>query len=193
MKSKLTIKDIAKLANVSITTTSRIINHKPDGYSEETREKVLSVIKKYGYMPNLIARSLVTNQTRLIGVLIPDIRNPFYAEISRGIEVAAYEKDINVMLFNSNLQSDKFKKQIMMCIERNVDGIIMVSQYLPVTESVNQLKKHEIPLVMIDTLEDKSKYNVVETDIYHGAFLATEYLIKLGHKNIAEQKAILVL
>lgn len=82
----ITIKDIAKKANVSITTVSRVLNQKTEGISKSTRKRVLEIIEELGYRPNSIARSMITKQTNTIGLIIPDIRNPFFPELVRGVE-----------------------------------------------------------------------------------------------------------
>ena len=120
------IKDVAKEAGVSIATVSRVLND-IDVVNEETKKKVLEAIKKLGYRPNIVARSLKTQRTRTIGILIPDISNQFYPEIVRGAEDVANIYGYNVMLCNSDFDTDKEKEYLRVLKEKMVDGVLYMS------------------------------------------------------------------
>ena len=94
---KITIKEIAKIAGVSTATVSKILNKKDKSISEPTRQRVLDIVKEHNYIPNTIARSLVTRQTKTIGLVIPDIANPFFPELARGAEDKANESGYNII------------------------------------------------------------------------------------------------
>lgn len=187
MQVAITIKDIARLANVSITTVSKVINNKDDSISEQTKNKILQIIKETNYQPNAIARSLVTKKTKTIGLIIPDITNPFFPEIARGAEDCANIYGYNIFLCNTDDNAEKENNYIAVLREKCVDGIIFTSSSIPKYEHIIDLIDSGIPVVMIDrSIEPKLK-NVygVFLDNYKGGYLATKYLIELGHRNIA--------
>ncbi|HEY8362023.1 MAG TPA: LacI family DNA-binding transcriptional regulator [Tissierellaceae bacterium] len=181
----VTIKDIAKLANVSIATVSRVINNKPGGVSEETRKRILELVKELGYQPNAIARSLVTKKTKTIGLIIPDISNPFFPDIARGVEDGAYMYGYNVFLCNTDDNLAKESEYINALKEKYVDGIIFTSSSIPKHEHMVALIKSGIPVVIIDRRIDFEDVYGVFVDNYEGGYIATKYLIDLGHRRIA--------
>ncbi|MFZ5967562.1 MAG: LacI family DNA-binding transcriptional regulator [Bacillota bacterium] len=176
----VTIKDIAKKTGVSYTTVSRALNGK-SGVNQATMKKVLAEAKKMGYKPNAIARGLVTKHTKTIGLVIPDITNPFFPTIASGVEEAASKHHYNVFLCNTNWDKDKELAYLKLLQERRVDGIIIkaasddeeIEQYL------------STPTVFIDSRPAGGKYSSVETDNFRGGYLATNHLIELGYKKIA--------
>ncbi|MGB9680444.1 MAG: LacI family DNA-binding transcriptional regulator [Thermoanaerobacteraceae bacterium] len=180
----VTIKDIAKLANVSITTVSRVINNKTEGVSEETRERILQLVKEYEYQPNAIARGLVTKKTKTLGLIIPDITNPFFPDIARGVEDSAHIYGYNVFLCNTDDNLDKESEYINALKEKYVDGIIFTSSSIPKQEHIKELIKTGIPIVIMDRrIESEDIYGVF-LDNYEGGYIATKHLIDLGHKKI---------
>src|SRR5512145_3023541 len=101
MKKRPTVGDVAKAANVSMMTVSRAINNKP-GLSDELRQRILNLAEEMEYRPNTFARGLATQQTTTVGLVVPDITNPFFAQIARGVEDAAFENQYNIFLVNTN-------------------------------------------------------------------------------------------
>ena len=184
MIKKATIEDVAKHSNVSIATVSRIINNKEEGYNEKTKKRVMDTIKNLNYSPDLLARSMITKKTNMIGVIIPDIRNPFYPSLSRGIEDIAQGLGMNILLLNSDLEDKKANSHIETCIKLKVDGIIITSQQLT-SVGLNCINQHKTPLLRLGSADGINEYNIVDTDLYLGGYIATEYLIKLGHTRIA--------
>ncbi|EIV99403.1 LacI family DNA-binding transcriptional regulator [Thermoanaerobacter siderophilus] len=180
----VTIKDIAKLANVSITTVSRVINNKSEGVSEETRNRILQLVKELGYQPNAIARGLVTKKTKTIGLIIPDISNPFFPDIARGVEDSAHIYGYNVFLCNTDDNLEKESEYINALKEKYVDGIIFTSSSIPKHEHITDLIKSGIPVVIMDRRIDSEDIYGVFLDNYEGGYIATKYLIDLGHKRI---------
>src|SRR5258708_7289012 len=122
--TRVTIVDIAREANVSPKTVSRVIRG-DDYVSRETLERVQKAIKELGYRPNRAARSLVSNQSSVIGIIIPDILNPFFPEVVRGIEDTALEQDYNILLFSTDARVDRERAAYHFMEENQVDGIIV--------------------------------------------------------------------
>lgn len=182
----ITIKDIAREANVTPTTVSNVINGNHSKVSEKTIHKVKAIIKKYNYTPNMNARSLVSNTSRIIGVIIPQpgedkikfLRNPFNAEILSGIEQMIKENNYYLMV-----RSVKGYSEITELLKNwAVDGIIILG--LSQDESLKLLSSSDIPVVFIDSyINNDSVMNVGLQDEL-GGFLATSYLIEKGHRNI---------
>ena len=124
-----TIKDVAKKANVSIATVSRILNDKP-GFSMKTKMKVLKVIEEIGYQPNAIARGLVSKRTQTIGVLMPTLLDMFAARILNGIDDYAHDIGSSVIVCNTDNNGQRTLKYLRVLAEKRVDGIIFMSEYL---------------------------------------------------------------
>lgn len=179
----VTIKDVAKKAGVGLGTVSRVLNNHPS-VSKETRKKVLDAIKELDYNPNAIARSLKIKSTKSIGVMIPDISSAFYSDIVRGIEDIANQYKYNIILLNTDLKREKEKESLIMLKEKKADGILFISNTIN-----DKLKKDfrsiNIPLVLVATKDENNEFYSVTIDNEKAAYIATEYLIKLGHKRIA--------
>lgn len=176
--------DVARRAKVSIATVSRVIN-KSDKVMPETRELVGRAMKELGYRPSRVARRLRQRGGRrnLLGLIIPDIQNPFFAEMARGAEDAAYANEFAVILCNSDddLKKEQFYLDVMQ--SESVDGIILP----PINEqdaAVLQLVASGLPIVTVDRSLAYSAMDKVEVDNRRGACEAVEHLIKLGHKRI---------
>jgi len=181
---KLTIKDIAKLAGVSTATISMVVNKKDERISVATREKVLRIIEENGYVPNRIASSMVTKSTKTIGLVIPDIANPFFPELARGVEDRANAAGYNVILCNSDNKLEKEDSYIEMLQEKMVDGIIFNASSRRIEVS-NVLKKVKLPVVTVDReilgLTNQGKITVNNEK---GAFEAVNHMRKNNYNNI---------
>lgn len=179
----VSIKDVAKEAGVSIATVSRVLND-IDVVNEETKKKVQEAIKKLGYRPNIVARSLKTQKSRTIGIIIPDISNQFYPEIVRGAEDVANIYNYNIMLCNTDLDIDKEMEYLRVLREKMVDGVIYMSNSLePVI--IELIKNLELPVVLVETTDKANTFPSVTIDNDKAAFEATTYLINKGNKKIA--------
>ena len=121
---KVTIKDLARMAGVSTATVSMVLNNKANHISDKTKDRIWELAKNHNYVPNILARSLVTKKSRTIGLVIPDITNPFFPEISRGAEDRANEGGYSVIICNSDDSPLKEERYVKMLIEKMVDGII---------------------------------------------------------------------
>lgn len=178
-----TIRDVAELAGVHPSTVSRVIND-DSRISEKTKNKVLLIIKKLGYTPNAIARGLKTKRTYTLGMLIPDITNPFFAEIARGVEDAANANGFNIILCNTD---DKLKKEriyLEILKGKRVDGLILGTAHIK-DKSILELENNNFPYILVSRNIEGLDKNCVIVDDVAGGIMATEYLIKLGHRRIA--------
>ncbi|HUL29860.1 MAG TPA: LacI family DNA-binding transcriptional regulator [Thermodesulfobacteriota bacterium] len=186
MDKKTTIKDIARKANVSHTTVSRALNDK-SRIKGETKEKILSIAKELNYRPDFIARSLVMRRTNTLGLVITTIANPFYTELSQGIETTAIRLGYNIILCSTNYHLSDEKKYIDMLQSKGVDGIIFTSAHMG-DANIVALAEEGFPMILVNrrTYDPavRNKVDYVGVDNIHGGFLAVEHLIKLGHKRI---------
>lgn len=177
-----TIKDVAKLAEVSISTVSRVINDsKP--VSPEARRRVLSAIDELAYKPNEIARSLVTKKSNLIGIIVDDIGNSYVAQIVRGIEEIARMYKYDIILCSSYGREETELRFIQLLMQKQVEGIIIVSEILntKIGESIN---KYNIPFVYLNRLYTVSNISTVTLDNEAATRMMVDYLYELGHENI---------
>ena len=183
MSRRVSIKDIAKIAGVSQSTVSRVIN-KPHEVSEELREKVMRVIKMFDYTPNSVARGLRKGSTKVIGVIIPDITNPFFPAIVRGIEDFLKNKDYSLILCNSDQDIEEEKKLLKLLYSKNVDGVIFTGsgEYNPEIEIFTD---KDIPLVFLDRIYNKKSSSYVIVDNVKGMFELMTYLVKCGYRSFA--------
>ena len=179
----ITLKIVAEKAEVSVNTASRAINNKPD-INEETKERVLKIAQDLGYVRNDTAVALRTKKTGTIGVVIADNRNPFYAEVLNGMEVAARKKNYHIILANTQRDYRKEEEAINLLLNKRVDGLLIA----PVQDRDDDIKKlieANIPFVIVGRDFNDIDLDAVYNDEVKGGFLATEYLIKKGHKKIA--------
>lgn len=178
-----TINDVAKKAGVSITTVSHVIND-TRFVSNELREKVNQAIIDVGYYPNQLARGLRSGVTATIGLMIPDNSNPFFAEISKIIETVGFENGYSVILCNSSGDLKKEAAYIETLMSHQIDGIILISVNSTL-ENLNRIKERNIPFVVVDRDFPQYDGDTVLVNNELGGYLATKYLIDLGHKKIA--------
>lgn len=178
----ISIKDVAKEAKVSIATVSRVLNG-IEVVNEETQKRVREAVEKLGYRPNIIARSLKTQRTRTIGILIPDISNSLYPEIVRGIEDVANIYNYNIILCNSDLNLDKEKEYIYVLKEKMVDGLLFMSNSLD-EDVLNILQKLNMKTVLIETTVDNKNIPNITIDNINAAKEGVNKLISNGRKKI---------
>ena len=188
MKSKITLKDIAKELNVSISTVSKALNDSHE-ISEELREKIKAFAKFYHYRPNSLALKLRNNKTMIIGVVIPEIVHHFFSEVISGVEKFANSRNYNVMICLSNESFEKEKLNIKMLANGSVDGLL-VSIAKETFEIGNfdhfkDLEDYNIPLVLFDRISEEIHCDKVIVDDTGGAYKATKHLIEVGCKRIA--------
>jgi len=180
--SHITLQDIAKKAGVTTTTISRALNNKPD-VSPKTKDRILRIAKNLGYTPNLLAKSLRSQKSKTIGVVLADISNPFFAAVAKGIEDAAHKRSYSIILCNTDEEYEKEEEVLQVLVEKRVDGLL-ITPVQKEYKDILRIKERRIPLVLIARHFDTIETNSVVSDDVLGGFLATEYLIKKGHKRI---------
>lgn len=179
----VTIYDVAREANVSMATVSRVVNGNPN-VKPSTRKKVLEVIERLGYRPNAVARGLASKKTTTVGVIIPDISSIFFAEMARGIEDIATMYKYNIILSNSDQNKEKELHLLNTMLAKQVDGILFMGGDVT-EEHVEQFKKSDVPIVLAATIEKNNIIPSVNIDYEQAAYDAVHMLIEKGHKRIA--------
>ncbi len=173
-----TIKDVAKEAGLTVTTVSRVLNNR--GYiSDDARERVRLAMQKLNYQPNEVARSLHKKSSKTIGVIVPHIRHPYFAEMISNIENIAYKKGYRILLCNSQEKEEKEKEYIEICTSNRVAGIILFSGLVDVDTFI----KMDIPVITMERYLDNGTASV-ECDNLEGGALAAQKLIDNGCKNL---------
>jgi LacI family transcriptional regulator len=177
-----TISEVAQKAGVSSTTVSHVINN-TRFVSDEKRKRVEQVIQELGYQPNALARSLRSGESYTIGLILPDSANPFFAEVGRSIEMAAFEAGYSVILCNTENDLEKEHIYMGVLIKRQIDGMIFVGTGEDF-DSYKALLDMHVRVVAMDRDYPDLEMDVVISDNLQGGRLATQYLISLGHKRI---------
>ncbi len=182
---KVTIDDIARIAHVSKATISRVLNDEK-GVGEETRNRIKSIIDEIGYKPNLLARGVATAKTKTIGVIIPDITNPFFPDLIKSIEGYYSNQGYTVLLCNTNSIPEQEMQAISTCIAKRVDGILLASSVEEPSEMHCLLKKYNMPCVLMDRGGQGFEADArVFVDNEYSVFMATSHLICNGNRRIA--------
>ena len=176
------IHDVARRANVSIATVSRVLNPGSHKVNAETAEKVRQAVKELDYRPNALARALQMKKTMTIGVIIPDISNHYYAEIVRGIQSVADREGYNIILQNTDRNQDQIVKSIYLLREKIVDGIIFSGGTINGYEPLSALKELRDRVVVIGRHD--VDFPAIMVDNIAGATIAVEHLIDTGHQRI---------
>ncbi|MGM9904222.1 LacI family transcriptional regulator [Enterococcus sp. 10A9_DIV0425] len=184
-KKKITIKDVAKHSGVSIATVSLILNGNEEKFNPSTVQKVLAAKEELGYQPDYFARQMVTKKTKTIGVLVPDITNPFFNTLMRGIEDCLYQQQFVTILCNANFNHQKEIDYLSELAHRGVDGFIIATSAVSTKTIHENLKKQGKPFIVLDQKKASGYSDAVLTDDYHGGYLAGSHLLNLGHKEIA--------
>lgn len=179
----VTIYDVAREANVSMATVSRVVNGNQN-VKPATRKKVLEVIERLEYRPNAVARGLASKKTTTVGVIIPDISNSLYAELARGIEDIATMYHYNIILSNSDQNEDKELSLLDTMYGKQVDGIVMMSEY--VSDNLREsMSNSPAPIVLAGSIDEAAKIASVNIDYVQASYEAIQLLIDNGHKRIA--------
>ena len=184
-KKRATVADVARLADVSMMTVSRAINHSP-GVSEETRARILKIAEEVGYRPSQIARGLATRRTTTIGLLVPDVSNPFFAQIARGAEDAAFEQGYSLFLINSAEDHRREQAALDALWQQEIDGAILCSARLSLDALRTYINRFPaVVLVNRDLYLQVSNTDTINVDDRQGARLAVEHLLEIGKRKIA--------
>lgn len=182
---KITIKDVAKQSGVSIATVSQILNGNEQKFSPKTVEKVLAAKAELNYEPDYFARRMIMKKSKTIGVLIPDITNPFFGTLVRGIEGILYRENFVTMLCNADLDTKKETDYLEELSRRGVDGFIIASSAIS-NQAINEtLRKKNLPYIVLDQKKAEGFSDAVLTDDFSGGKIAGEHLQQLGHKKVA--------
>ncbi|QMT18585.1 catabolite control protein A [Planococcus maritimus] len=179
----VTIYDVAREANVSMATVSRVVNGNQN-VKPATRKKVLKVIEELGYRPNAVARGLASKKTTTVGVILPDISNSSYSELARGIEDIATMYRYNIILSNSDQNPNKELQLLETMLGKQVDGIVFMSDVIS-DELRKEMERSPTPIVLAGSLDDTATIASVNIDYYAAAYEAVQKFIDSGHKKIA--------
>src|SRR6202795_5260672 len=178
------IYDVAKLSRVSVFTVSAVVNHKSH-VGEKLRKRVEAAIRKLNYRPNLIARSLANQRTHTIGMIVPDIANPFFPMVVRGAEDAAQRHGYNLLLCNSDDSLDKEETAIELLLAKRVDGILLTKAGGDFRPGLRQMiKQVDVPFVLVMRTYPKLTRDAVITDDYQGGYDAVCHLARAGRHRI---------
>lgn len=183
MKKPVTIYDIAKKANTSTATVSRVLSKSDYPVREELRKKIERIAEEMNYIPNVIGRQLKTSESKTIGVIVPSISNPFYSSVVLGIEEIARSRGYHVFLCNSHRSPEVEKKYLKTLFEKQVKGLIL-SSISRNSDLLKQLIDNGLNVVALDQSIENIKASQIHFDYVKGGFLATELLIQSGHEKI---------
>ena len=178
------IYDVAREARVSVFTVSAVVNQKSH-VGNKLRERVEAAIRKLNYRPNLLARSLAKQKTHTIGMVVPDIANPFFPMVVRGAEDAAQKRGYNLLLCNSDDTQEKEESALELLLSKRVDGILLTKAVNDMSPSLHQMiKEMNVPIVLVMRTFPKISKDSVVTDDYQGAYDAVCHLARTGRKRI---------
>ena len=185
MSRRITIADVAEKAGVSMMTVSRAINNKGE-ISEETRQRILGIAQEMGYRPSGLARGLATQRTETIGLVVPDIANPFFSQIAKGVENVARVHSYNVFLLNTDEDVDREMAALNSLWEKQVDGLILCSSRLNQEQLTARLERFPFTILVNRFLETAvSGVCTLNVDDESGAKKAVDHFIASGHRHIA--------
>lgn len=184
MKKRITISDVAEAAGVSMMTVSRALNNK-EGVSEETRQRIQQISDELGYHPSAVARTLVTNRSCTLGLVMPDVANPFFSEIAKGAEDVAYKSGYNLFLVNTDEDIERERNALNSLLEKQVDGVISISSRLP-DEDLKQFIDRIPYAILINRELNEIRANcaTINVDDTLGAETAVMHLLNRGHKKL---------
>lgn len=187
MTKSVTIKDIASLCGVSVATVSRVINDNPKGVGEKTILRIRKVIEEMDYHPNSVARSMVTKESLTIGLVIPDVRNPFFSELARGVEDVCNDKSYGCFLCNTDGKLEKENEYIRLLRGRVVDGLLFSTQNnVEFNPAFMDFQRRKVPFCFIERYVDQLPNTPgVFFDNRRGAEELTQFVIDKGHRRIA--------
>lgn len=180
---RMDIRTIARIANVSIATVSRTINHVAT-VNPKIAKRVWDVIDELDYFPNTQARALVSGRSRLFGLIVSEITNPFFPELIQGFEDIAVEHGYEILVSSTNYDPKRMSHCIRRMLERKVDGVAVMTFGIE-EPLLDQLAKRKVPLVFIDVAPERPGISLLKVDYQHGIRQGVQHLAALGHRNIA--------
>lgn len=178
----VTMRDVAHMAGVSIKTVSRVVNEQGE-IAADTRQRVIEAISELGYRPNRLARALITQRTHTVGLVIPDITNPFFPEVARGVQDLAQTHGYNVFICNTDGGAAETHRALYSLAEQSADGVIVFPAALT-DDALGEFAERFRPVVTINHCYEHQNVGCVMVEIGHGAQMAVEHLIQLGHRAI---------
>ncbi len=178
----VTLKDIAKLTGVSYNTVWRAVNNKP-GINKKTKEVILKIAEELNYTPNVLARSLRGKKTNTLGVLIPHTKDLFFGELVNGIETAAKKEKYSIFLCNFHNEPEMEYDSIKILLEKRIDGILIHPSQKNY-RYIKLLNASKVPFVFLNLYPDSTEFNYITSDYRYGSYIAVNYLIKKGYKEI---------
>ena len=182
--SRITVKHIAKEAGVSLGTVSNVISGKMP-VRPEMRRRVVEAIRHLGYQPSLLARGLRRNKSSIIGMVIPDITNPFFPAVVRGVEDVAYQNSFRLVLCNTDNDPQKEESYLRELYSYRMAGLILIPSVNSQITTLVDLEFKDVPVICLDRRPEDWTGETVTVGNSEGAFAATNHLIKLGHRSIA--------
>lgn len=181
---KVTIKDVAALAQTSVTTVSLILNNKGQRFSAETIARVIAAREKLSYEPDYFAQNMVNKETKTIAVLVPDINNPFFSQFIQGVEEVAYQYDFIPLIYSAGQNNQKVNYYLKELVRRNVDGFILAVSHIEEETLKVHLKQRKIPYILLDQSEKQHQSDEIAVADMEGGRMAANYLIAKGHRQI---------
>jgi len=179
----VSLRDVAKSAKVSVGTVSNVLN-RPEVVAADTLARVQATIKDLGFVPNGFARHLRSGNSRTLGLIVPDVSNPFFTEVARGVEDAASKRDYAVFLCNSDESATKEDRYVNVLIQQQVRGVLITPADMK-SDRIDAMRERGIAVTLLDREIKGRKQCSVSVDDVHGGQIAIEYLAGLGHKDIA--------
>src|SRR5271169_7022293 len=182
VRKKMDIRTVAQLANVSIATVSRTIN-RVSTVNPKMAKRVFEAIEKLDYFPNTQARALVSGRSRLLGLIVSEITNPFFPELIQGFEDIAVEHGYEILISSTNYDPRRMSLCIRRMLERRAEGVAVMTFGVekPLLE---QFAERNIPLVFVDVGPDRPGISLLKVDYHHGIRQGVQHLAALGHRNI---------
>jgi LacI family transcriptional regulator len=177
------IKAVARLAGVSVATVSRVLNDSGP-VKDETRRRILEVVESLGYVPHVAARSLTTNQTDTLGVLLPDIYGEFFSELIRGIDSAARRHGYHVLVSGSHEDREEVRA-VLRALRGRVDGLILMTPSADMLEALRSVPPGSLPTVLLNCPPGGLPFDSINLDNHGGAVAMVRHLASLGHRRIA--------
>jgi LacI family transcriptional regulator len=184
----VTLKDIAAKTGFSITTVSLVLNNKKTRVSNDTKQLIIKAAKELSYIPNQAAISLVTKESKTLGLIITDISNPFFSELSKGVSAKATEYGFNIILCDTEDSYEMTMRYLRVLVSKNVDGIIMTLSHEIKDKKLSFIRRfletHEIPVVLVERSDSLIMSDCVMVNNKKGSYLIARHLIELGHHNV---------
>jgi LacI family transcriptional regulator len=179
----VSLREVAKAAKVSVGTVSNVLN-RPEVVAPETLARVQRIIDDLGFVPNGFARQLRSGNSRTLGLIVPDVANPFFTEVARGVEDAASKRDYAVFLCNSDESASKEDRYINVLIQQQVRGVLITPTDVK-SDRLDAMRERGIAVTLVDRELKGRQQCSVSVDDVHGGQLGIEYLTGLGHSDIA--------